>query len=147
MIGMHKTGHGQTVFRFIVKNAVATANDCAGFSALLIAALQNCMHSRFRHVLRNAHHVKRELRLTAHCINIRERICCGDLTEQIRIIGYRRKEIYRLHNCELRTDTIYGGVVALIESDKEVRIRKCRQVAEQLGEDACADFCTASCAF
>ena len=96
-VRVDKARHGQPVFRLVVVDRVAAGDERARLVDLVVAAAQNVMHGLLRHGLRHGHDVEAELRLTAHGVDVRQRIRRCDLAEGIRVVRDGREEIDRLH--------------------------------------------------
>ena len=146
-VGMHKARHGEAVFRLVVKDAVATRDECSGLIDLVIAAAQNVVHDLPGHVLRDGHDVQRKLRLAAHGVDVREGVRRGDRAEGIRVVGDGRKKIDRLHERQLVGDLIDRGVVAAVKADQQVRVFADADALEELRQHARADLRAAPGAF
>src|SRR5439155_2801479 len=61
-------------------------------------------------------------RPSSHGVHIAHRIGRGDRTEGERIVDDGSKEVYRLHQGEIRPQTIYARVIRRIETDENVFI-------------------------
>ena len=102
------------------------------------------MNDVLRHLLRNRHDIQGQLRFSAHGIDVRKCIRCGNRAEGIRVVGNRRKEIHGLDQGKVIRDLIDAGVVALIKADQQVRVRPNLEIAKQLGKYAGSNFCAAA---
>ncbi len=78
--------------------------------------------------------IERRFRLTAHRIDIAERIRGGDLAELIWIVHDRSKEVNGLDHRDLIRHLVDGGVVIGVKSHKQIVIFKFRQLAHNLGK-------------
>ena len=93
---------------------MAAGDNRACFIGLGIATAQNLLHRCLVHLLGDAHDVQRQLRLTAHSVNIAQSVRRRNLAVHKRIIDNRREEIRCLHNRQLVTHLINAGIVAFI---------------------------------
>ena len=146
-VRVDKAGHGQPVFRLVVIDRVAAGDERPGLIDLVVAAAQDLMHGFLRHGLRHGHDVEAELRLTAHGVDVGQRIRRCDLAEGIRVVRDGREEIDRLHERKLVRHLIDRRIVALVESDEQIFVLPHTDIAQQLRENARADLRAAPGAF
>ena len=125
---------------------MSARNDHAGLIGLVVSAAQDLPDPFLFHGFRHAQDIQGQPRFSAHGVDIRNRIGRGNLTEQVRIVHDRRKEIHRLDQRRFIIDDIDAGVVALVESDNQARIRPRFEILQQFGERSRAYLGAASCA-
>ena len=87
------------------------------------------------------------LRLTAHGVDVGQRIRRGDLAEGIRVVRDGWEEIDRLHERKPVRHLIDRRIVALVESDEQIFVLPHTDIAQQLRENARADLRAAPGAF
>ena len=63
-------------------------------------------------------------RRAGHRPDVVDRIKGGDLSVDKRIVNDRRKEIERLHDCEVVTKAVYSRVVGCIETDNQIFVKR-----------------------
>ena len=143
-VRMHKSGHGQAVKRLRSVDRMSAGNDRSRLIGFLITATKNLLYGMGVHLLRNAHQIKRQLRLPSHGIDVAQRIGCRNLAVHKRIIHDRRKKVRRLHQGQLIVQPVDAGVVALVKTHDQVRIGPCPEAIQQADERPCPDFCPAS---
>src|ERR1700693_47114 len=66
-------------------------------------------------------------RATTHGVNVAERIGCGNLTEKRRLVPDWREKIDGLHDGQIVSETIDGGVVTGFKTYQDVGIDLARQ--------------------
>ena len=60
--------------------------------------------------------------MPSHGVYIAQGVDRCNLSEGVRIIYYRREEIYRLHQRVVGRDLIHAGVVGVVEADQNVGV-------------------------
>ena len=93
---------------------MSAGNNRACFIGLGITAAQNLLHGCLVHLLGDAHNIQRQLRLSAHSVNIAQSVRRRNLSVHKGIIDNRRKEIRCLHNRQLVAHLVNAGIVAFI---------------------------------
>ena len=135
--------HSQAVDRLRTMDCVTAGDDRPGLIRLIVAAAQNLPHGSLVHLLRKAQNVQRQLRLTAHRVDVAERVRRGDLPIEERIVDNRRKKIGCLHNGHVVRDLIDACVVALVVPNDQPRVAVCAEAFKHLRERPRADLCAA----
>ena len=120
---MHKARDRQTVNGLRAVDGVAARDDRARLIGLVIAAAQNLTHRFVVHRVRQTHDIERQLRLAAHRVHIAQRVRCGDLAVQKRVIDDRWEKVRRLNDGRVVRYHIHARVIALIVADDEARVR------------------------
>src|SRR5438105_4707058 len=88
-------GYGQAILRLPIRHAVTANNHAPGFGDLLRAAVQYPAKNVLVQIIGKGNQIDGEQHVTAHCIDIGQRIGRGNRTEVIWIIDDRWKEINR----------------------------------------------------
>jgi hypothetical protein len=60
--------------------------------------------------------------MSAHGVDIAERVGGGDLAEDVRVVHDRREEIHGLDEGLVGRDLIHSGVVGVIEADQDIGV-------------------------
>ena len=98
-----------------------TARDGATrLDALVGAARQNLTGNLNAQTARNAQQVHSMARPPAHGVDVRQRVGCGDLAEQIGIVDHRREEVDGLHEAQVFAKTKDTRIVGGIEPHEQV---------------------------
>ena len=84
--------------------------------------------------VREPHYIEGYLRLSAHGIDITQRIGRPDLSKQERIVHNRGEEIHRLDHGKLIADSVNSGIIGSINSNKQIIIIKLWQLTQNLGK-------------
>ena len=141
---MHKARDRQAVNWLRAVDGVAARDDRARLIGLVVAAAQNFTHGFVVHRVRQTHDIERQLRLAAHRVHIAQRVRCGDLAVQKRVIDDRREKVRRLNDGRVVRYHIHARVVALIVADDEARVRVRAEAVQHLDERSRADLCPAA---
>ena len=147
LVRVDKARDGETILRLVVENGVPTRDERACLVDLVVSAAQKRVYSLLRHVGGNGHDVQAELRLAAHCVDVGQGVCRGDLAEGIRVVGDGREKVHSLHQRQLVRDLIDRGVVTPVKADEQIRVLMDADALEQPRQHARADLCAASGAF
>ena len=133
IIRMCKTGHRQSVLRLLVVDAVPADDRCTRFIDLVISALEDSFdHIKRQLIIRECQQVHGELRLSAHSIDIAERVCSSYLSEHVRIVNYRREEVHRVDQCNIIRHLVHARIVAAFKSHKDPRVADLRQTRKYI---------------
>src|SRR5580658_2851367 len=84
-------------FCFCIANAVAADHRASRLDHLRQSAGENTLQNFEVAFLRKTHESQRSQWLSAHGINVAERVGRGDLAEDVGIVYDGRKKIHRLH--------------------------------------------------
>ena len=135
-IGMNHTRDRVAEQHVFIANTVATDNAALRFLHLFQAAANDRFENFGITVLWKSYDRQCRSRTTAHGVNITERIRCGDLSEQVRIVHNRRKKVYGLHKSEICREFVNSSVVIRVEPDEDIRIGLSRELS-QYGIERC----------
>jgi hypothetical protein len=134
---MNPTGHGQSVFHFVIDDRVAADDERAGFVDLVLAAAKNLSKNfDWEPIDRPADDVQRRHRLTTHRVDVGQRVGRGDLAEAKGIVDDRGEEIDGLNEGQIIGQRKNPGVIEGLETDDEPRIRAPWQAAQGTREVA-----------
>ena len=127
---MHHTGDGHPVLEFFVDDRVATDHDGAGFSGPLRAAADDLAENlEVQLALRERDDIQRRLRLSAHRVDVTQRIGGRHLTENVRVVNDGRKEVHGVDDGEIRPQTEYSCIVGCFRTDNQVgRLKRWKAV-------------------
>ena len=78
------------------------------------------MHRVLGHILRHAHDVQGQLGVTAHGVDIRQRVGRSDLAKQKRVVDHRREEVDGLHEAQVIANAKDARIVGGIEPHEQV---------------------------
>ena len=143
----HKSGDRKAVFGLFVVNTVAARDHGACLIDFGVTAPQDLVHVSLVHVLRDHHDIERQLGLTAHCVDVGQRVGRRNCPKSVRIVRDRREEIHCLNDRQLLADLIDRRVVTLVKTHKEVFICMHLQVAQKGLQLSGADFGAAAGTF
>ena len=93
---MNHAGNRISKFRFLIADAVAAHHRASGLDHLRQAAGQNALQNFEIAFVRKTDKGQRGQRLSAHGVNVAERVGGGDLAEGVGIVHDRREKIHRL---------------------------------------------------
>ena len=122
----HKTAHGQAVLGLVIVDGVAARDGATRLDALVGAARQNLTGNLNAQAARDAQQVHGMARPPAHGVDIRQRVGCGDLAEQIGIVDHRREEVDGLHEAQVFANTKDTRIVGGIEPHEQVVVMHIR---------------------
>src|ERR1035438_8036149 len=118
---MDHAGYRVAKFCFLVADAVASHDCASGFDHLRQAAGQDALEDLDISLVGEADQSERGERLSAHGIDIAERIGGGDLAEDVWIVDDGGEEIHRLDERRLRRELIHASVVRSEEHTSELQ--------------------------
>ena len=133
---MDEAGHGQTVDRLRAVDGVAAGDDGAGLIGLVVAAPQQLLHHVLGHGLRQAQDVQRQLRLTAHGVDIADGIGRGDLPVQEGVVHDGREEVGGLHQRRVLIQIIDTGVVGAVVAHQQPGVAVGAEALQQVDQRA-----------
>ena len=132
---MDDSRDGHAVFDFFVDDAVPADNHGAAFFNFVGAPSQNLAENLdFHFPFREADDVQAGLGVTAHSIDIAQRISGGDLAENIGVIDDGSEKIDGVDDGEVGPETIHPRVVGGFRSDQHIDVVKLRQAVQNLHE-------------
>ena len=115
-----KTAHGQAVLGLVVVDGVTARDGAAGLDALVGAARQNLTGNLNAQAARDAQQVHGMARPPAHGVDVRQRVCRGDLAKQKRVVDHRWEEVDRLHEPQVLPYAEDARIVGGIEPHEQV---------------------------
>ena len=116
----HKTAHGQAVLGLVVVDGVAARDGATRLDALVGAARQNLTGNLNAQATGNAQQVHGMARPPAHGVDIRQRVCRGNLAKQERVVDHRREEVNGLHEPQVLPYAEDARIVGGIEPHEQV---------------------------
>ena len=137
---VHEAGYAETEFWFRVFDGMAAGNNRTGFCHFIITALQNFAHHFDWQAGWEANQVHGNGRVTAHCVNIAQRVGCCNLTEEVWIVNHWREEVYSLYNAQIVAQFVNKSIVSGIEANDKVWVIEFRELTQNIGKDLRSDF-------
>ena len=132
---MDNAGDRHAIFDFLVNNTMAADDDRAAFFDFIGAAFEYLAEDLDGHLsFRKADDIHRRLWLSAHGVNVAQRIRRRDQAESIRIIDNRSEEIHGIDNGEIGSQTKHSGVVGRFRPDQHIGVVEFRQLVQDLHE-------------
>ena len=123
-LGVDAPRDGQPELELLVDDAVPPDDDRAGLVHLVLTAAEDLgEHVGREFSSGKSDDVQRREWLTAHRIDVRQRIRCRDLPEEVRVVDDRREEVDRLHEREIVGQHEHAGIVERFAANEQARIR------------------------
>jgi hypothetical protein len=131
---MDKPGDRHAEFDLDIADGVAADNDGSGQGTAFGSAFEDLAQPGQVGILvvGIANQVERGFWLAAHCVDIAERIRRRDLPVHVRIIDNGGKKVDCLDKSDIVGDLVDAGVVVRFGADKQVRVGRSRDVAQNL---------------
>ena len=126
---------------------MAAGDDGTGLIYLVIAAPQQRVDRLLGQVFRHRHDIQRQLRLTAHGVDIRQGVGSGDLSEGIGVVVDGREKVHRLDQGQVLRHLVDRGVVGLIKAHQQIGVMMDPDAVQELGKNARPHLCAAAGAF
>ena len=111
-----------------------------GASRLGSAAENSRDHVSLEALVRERRNRKRRERAAAHGVDVAQRVGCGDLAVDERVVDDRREEIDRLHDRRAVIPPVHTGIVRIPEVHQNPWVSLRRDVAQHLSELASGEF-------
>ena len=115
-----KATHGQAVLGLVVVDGVAARDGTAGLDALVGAARQNLAGNLNAQATGYAKQVHGMARPSTHGVDVRQRVCRGDLAKQERVVDHRWEEVDGLHEAQVIANAEDARIVGGIEPHEQV---------------------------
>ena len=97
---MDEACNTQSILRCVVLDRMSACKNCACLQYFVCASLEDLAQDLGIHLLRKRYDIQCGLWFAAHRVDITQGIRRCDLSEIIRIICHRRKEIQSLDHCQ-----------------------------------------------
>ena len=129
-VGMHDAGHRVAELHLVIAHGVAAEDGAARLNHRLGAAPEDLFQIPEVALGRVGQDGERGERARAHGVDIGQGVGGGDAAKCERVIDNGREEIHGLHEGALRAQPVDACVVAGVETDQHVRIRKARDARQ-----------------
>ena len=131
---MHAAGDAEPILGLGVDHGVPARHHPSRLQHLVGAALEDGRDDGLGHLAREAREVQREEDLASHGVDVGHGVGGGDGTEEIGVVHDGSEEIHGADYRHLVGDAIDSGIVALAETDEEIRMRVVAQALQHVPE-------------